>query len=74
MLTYILLAVFVIVSLSCVRGVGKQKEAWCCTPVKAGRSSVATQTGEINEMYIQIKQMEQTNAVLLKEIESFKTK
>lgn len=74
MLTYILLAVFVIVSLSCVRGVGKQKEASCCTPVKAKRSSVATQTGEINEMYIQIKQMEQTNAVLLKEIENFKTK
>lgn len=74
-LTFVLIGVLVLLSLSCFMGIGNKKGGLCCSPRtnketnNQQRSEVSSQSKELQKIYTQMDQVEKVNQNLLKEIE-----
>lgn len=72
-LTFVLIGVLVLLSLSCFMGMGNKKGGLCCDSRKESkkqqRFEESSQSNELQKIYTQMDQVEKVNQNLLKEIE-----
>ena len=77
--TFLLLGVLVLLSLTCVKGMGKHGgSSTCCSPKKnitvspVNNEDSVSESIELQRMYSQMEKMEKDNQKLLKEIDGLR--
>jgi hypothetical protein len=79
LVTFLLLGVLVLLSLTCVKGMGKHGgSSTCCSPKKnitvspVNNEDSVSESIELQKMYSQMEKMEKDNQKLLKEIDGLR--